>query len=141
MSVTPDLLSVLLLGYLHKNCCGRATARSQRRITRDLRGLGLAVDVRAVRDALGRLVQAGWPVGTSCSRPPGAYLCSDRADFAAAYRNLVERVRVQAARCRRFRAIGQEVLTGQRRLDFGEAREAFADLEAAPLLAGAGARP
>lgn len=49
MTVTPNPLSLLVLGYLHRHCRGHAAARSQKRIARDLRDLNLQVDVRAVR--------------------------------------------------------------------------------------------
>jgi transposase len=128
------MLGVLVLGYLRKHARGRATARTQARIAADLRGLGLDVTSRAVRNALADLVRLGAPVGTTPAKPPGAFLCEDRADFLAAYRNLAIRFRAQAARARRFRETARAALDGQRTFDFWEADGAFAELERAPLL-------
>lgn len=134
MIVTGDLATLLICGYLHKNCRGRAAARTQKKIAADFQALGLALPTRDVRDALARLVRAGWPIGTCCGKPKGAFVCETAADFAVGYANLVERVRTQAARARGFRVIAREVLTGQRRFNFVEARQLLADLEARPLL-------
>lgn len=141
IGTTPDLVGALVLGYLSKYSQGRPAARTQGRIAADLWALGLAVNARGIRDALGVLAEAGWPVGTTSGRPAGAFLCVTSRDFRIAYRNLVWRIRRQARRARRFKAAAREILSGQKRLDFGEAREAFADLERAPLLAGLGAEP
>jgi len=132
--ITPDLARTVLLGYLVKFCLGEGAARTQGRIASDLRGLGLDVDARAVRDMMGELVDEGYPVGTTSAKPPGAFVCVGRRDFRRGYRNLYSRVRAQAKRCQKFKAMAREILSGQRRFDFLEARAFFADLEAAPLL-------
>jgi len=103
MDIQKNILSVLILGYLRKNCRGRAAARTQGRIASDLRGLGLDVDTRNVRDALAALVLAGAPVGTVAGKPPGAFVCEDRRDYLGAYANLYRRVVCQAKRARRFK--------------------------------------
>jgi len=137
MDVSQNILALLVLGYLRKNCQGRAAARTTAWIAADLTALGLdRVDSRAVRDALADLVLGGWPVGTATGRPSGAFLCADREDFRAGYRNLTRRFRSQAARARKFAATASAVLGGQRRFDFAEADNAFHELAAAPLLAG-----
>jgi len=138
MLVTSDLLQLLILGYLRKYAVGRAAARTQPRIAGDLRDLGLTVGTRDVRDALADLVLGGWPVGTATGRPSGAFLCADREDFRAGYRNLTRRFRSQAARARKFAATASAALAGQRVFNFDEADSTFAELAAAPLLAGTG---
>jgi len=135
MDVSQNILAILVLGYLRKNCQGRAAARTQPRIAGDLRDLGLTVGTRDVRDALADLVLGGWPVGTATGRPSGAFLCADREDFRAGYRNLTRRIRAQAGRARRFKATAEAALSGQRVFDFLEAEAQFAELERAPLLA------
>jgi len=139
MRLNPDLLAIVILGYLRRYCWGRAAARTQGRIGLDLRHLGLAVTTRDVRDALAALVLAGWPVGTTAAKPAGAFVCETRADFLSAYRNLYVRVRGQARRCRRFKETARAALSGQEAFDFYEADAKFADLEGAPLLASVGA--
>jgi len=139
MSARPGMLEIVLLGYLRKHCQGEAAARTQGKIARDLQALGLAVEPRDVRDAAAVLVDAGFPIGTS---EKGCFICISGRDFRHAYKNLATRMRAQGRRCRRFKAIAREALTGQRTFDFAAAEQKYADLEAAPLLAGAGeARP
>ena len=134
MEITENMLGVLVLGYLREHARGRAAARTQGRIAVDLRGLGLTVSSRSVRDALADLVRLGAPVGTTPAKPAGAFVCETRADFLAAYRNLAIRFHAQAARARRFRETARAALDGQRTFDFWEADGAFAELERAPLL-------
>ena len=141
MDVSQNILAILVLGYLRKNCQGRAAARTQGQIAGDLRDLGLAVSTRDVRDAAGALVLAGWPVGTAAGKPAGCFICTERADFVVGYHNLVRRIRAQAGRARRFKATAEAALGGQRRFDFGEADNAFHELAAAPLLPAGGERP
>lgn len=141
MEVSKNILGVLILGYLRKHARGRAAARTQARIAADLRGLGLEVTARAVRDALADLVSQGWPIGTTPARPAGAFVCETRADFLTAYRNLAIRFRAQAARARHFRETARRALSGQAILDFDEADSVFHELAAAPLLPGAGGGP
>lgn len=136
MTCGTNVVPVLILGYLHRYCRGAAAARTQERIARDLRALGLDVRPRDVRDGLAVLVDGGWPVGTTCGTPPGAFLCRTPDDFKMGYRNLAVRFLAQARRARAFKRLARETLAGQGTFDFGEARERFADLERAPLLAG-----
>ncbi len=105
MHLNPDLLAVVLLGYLRKRARGRAAARTQGRIGWDLRRLGLAVTTRDVRDALAALVLAGWPIGTGAR---GTWLCVTPGDWRAGYRNLYVRLREQAKRCRKFKETAQD---------------------------------
>jgi hypothetical protein len=137
MEISQNLLGVLILGYLRKHARGRAAARTQGRIAADLRGLGLDVTTRQVRDAAGALVLAGWPVGTAAGKPGGVFLCTGRADFLLAKHNLTHRLAAQAARARCFDETVAAALSGQRTFDFFEADGAFAELERAPLLAAA----
>ena len=141
MDVSQNILAILVLGYLRKNCQGRAAARTQSRIASDLRGLGLAVLTRDIRDACAALVEQGWPCGTATGKPAGVFVCTARADFVVGYRNLTRRLRAQAGRARRFKATAEAALGGQRRFDFGEADNAFHELAAAPLLPAGGERP
>ena len=140
MRVNPDLLAMIVLGYLRKHAGGRAAARTQGRIGWDLRRLGLVVTTRDVRDALATLVLAGWPVATTTAKPAGAYLCVTRDDFLTGYANLYKRVRIQAKRCRRFKATARAALSGQTTFDWYEADARYADLANAPLLVGEGGR-
>ena len=138
MNINTDLLAVLVLGYLRRWCRGRAAARSQARVARDLSALGLRVAPRAVRDAISALAGDGWPVGTVASRPGGAYFCTTREDFLAAYRHLTDRLITQARRCRALRRTLRAALSGQLSLDLGAAAaadSAFRELANAPLLA------
>lgn len=136
MEVTQNILALLILGYLRKHAVGRAAARTQDKIAGDLRGLGLEVTTRDVRDAAAALALAGWPVGTAAGAPAGCFLCETRADFLAARHNLVCRLNVQAQRVRRFDATARAVLSGQKTFCFGEADEQYAEIERAPLAVG-----
>ena len=134
MSTTANAVPILILGYLYRYCRGAAAARTQSRIAGDLRHLGVDVRPRDVRDALAVLVDAGAPIGTVCGTPPGAFVCENRVDFLKAYRNLAVRFFAPARRARAFKVLAREPLSGQKKFDFAEARERFADLEEAPLL-------
>jgi len=125
----------LLAGYLGKHCRGHQRARTQRRITADLRTLGVEMTVREVRDLLAEMAMGSLPVGTDTH---GAFLCVGRADFRRAYRNLYSRVREQAKRCRRFRRTFAEFTGGQLGFDFDDAERRYTDLQATPLLAACG---
>ena len=138
MEICKNMLAVLVLGYLRKYARGRAATRTQGRIARDLRDLGLNATTRGVRDAASALVLGGWPIGTSSAKPGGVFLCGTREDYLMAYRNLYKRLVAQAKRARRFKATARAALSGQRTFDFLEADSQFAELERAPLLAGAG---
>jgi len=137
-SITSSLLAALVVGYLRKHCPGRQRARTQTEIASDLRGLGLDVSVRAVRDAIADLRLAGCPVGTSSGG--GCFLCLSARDFRVAYRNLYGRLRTQAKGCRALKATARRALSGQAVFDFAEAENVLAELEAAPLLAAASGR-
>lgn len=137
MDVSNGLLCEIVLGYLRRHCRGRDAARTQKRIAADLADIGLDVTTRRVRDALAALVDAGWPVGTVCSRPAGAYLCQVRGDFMAAWQNLHRRFEAQARRLRRFEKTARLTLSGQQAFDFSEADARFAELAAAPIRAAA----
>jgi hypothetical protein len=128
----------LILGYLARHCRGRARARTQARIARDLRALGVEVTTRDVRDLLADLVLAGAPVGTTAGSPAGAFLCETRQDFLTAYANLYKRVRRQARRCDRFKQTARSALSGQLSFDFAAAEARLSALAEAPLLAAAG---
>lgn len=73
--MTPDLLQLVLLGYLLKYYHGEAAARTQDRIAHDLQALGVVAAPRDVREAVAALSLQGRPVGTSGR---GAFLCLDR---------------------------------------------------------------
>jgi len=138
MKISKTILGVLVLGYLRHYCPGRERARTQAEIASDLRNLGLVCETRDVREAVARLVEQGAPIGTAAGRPPGCFLCADRADFLAGRHNLVTRLQVQAKRVRRFDATAVAALSGQATFDFHEADAAFYELAAAPVLAVAG---
>jgi len=128
----PAMLEIVILGYLRKNCGGHAAARTEARIARDLQDLGLAAEPRDVREAVASLSLAGWPVATDGH---GCFICVEPRDWRRGYRNLYTRLRTQAKRCRKFKANYREAVNGQRRFDFAEAAQRYADLEQAPLLA------
>ncbi|MFO8011690.1 MAG: hypothetical protein R6X20_00145 [Phycisphaerae bacterium] len=127
----------LVLGYLSRHCRGRARARTQAKIAADLRGLGVEMTARDVRDLLADLVLDGQPIGTTAGRPAGAFLCESREDFLAAYGNLYKRVRRQARRCDRFKQTARAALSGQFTFDFAAAAARFDAVADAPLLAAA----
>lgn len=133
--MTPDLLQLVLLGYLRRYCAGEAAARTQDRIAGDLKTLGIYATSRDVREAVSALGLAGRPVGTSVQ---GAFICVSVRDWRRAYRTLYSHLRTQGRRCRRFRQTFREASNGQRCFDFAEAENLFAEIEAAPLLVGAG---
>jgi hypothetical protein len=147
MNGPTNLLGLVVLGYLRKHCRGAARARTMPRIARDLSVLGIECDAgtvrsgRAVRDALAELSAAGFPVGTTCGSPAGAFVCETGRDFAVAYRNLLGRIHPQVRRAKAFKVAARETLNGQRSFDFSEAEERLRELERAPLLAGLPAIP
>ena len=133
IALTPEVLSQVVLGYLRRHCRGRAAARTQGRIASDLRAMGVRVAARQVRDVLASLVDHGWPVGTSCRAPAGAFLCQTRADFTAGWRNLRRRFEAQARRLRRFEEMAKRAVSAQQAFDFRDADEQFAELSGAPV--------
>ena len=134
IDASPDLLEVLLAGYLAEHCRGRQRARTQARIARDLRGLALDVRTRDVQDAVARLRLGGCPVGTGDA---GVFLCADRRDWRVAYRNLYGRLRTQARGVRAFRETFRRAVGGQAVFDFAQGTDFYEELVRAPLLTAA----
>ena len=112
----------MLLGYLYRRCRGRAWARTYARIRQDLAAIGIEVTEREMYALVEALALAGRPVGTTGK---GCFVCIEPKDFRAAYRNLYGRLRTQARRCRRFKAMARERTTEQRYLGLRLAAETY----------------
>jgi len=134
----------LVLGYLYHEARGAEEAKSYPQIVARLAPLAEAIGAggltpRGIYQIMADIQLAGWPVGTTPGRPPGAFVCVSRRDWRIGGRNLYGRLRLIARRYRRYRRTFREAAGGQTTFDWTAADRALASARDALARADPGA--